>query len=381
MDSIDERLLELRRTLHECPEIAGDEVRTANVIGAFLRTFEPNRIMANLGGWGIAAVFEGRSDGPTIMVRCELDALPATEDAAEPLGQMQYAHLCGHDGHMTMVAGLAPWLAERAAPCRVVLMFQPAEETGEGARRVIDDPRFTQIKPDYAVALHNLPGYETGHVVLRDGTFACSSVGLEVSLTGHRSHAAEPENAASPMRCLCHLPGRLLELGNGTGSSAGRQVTITHLTLGKPDFGTTPGEGMLLATLRSETDEDMAAFKRQAERLVRDEPREEGLQVKVEWHEEFPVTRSDAPLVEALRSCCAGLHMPTVEVNTPFRWSDDFGYFGDVCPSLFFGLGSGVDAPRLHQHDYSFPNELIPTGVSVFHELIDRIASGRSDGA
>lgn len=365
----------LRKTLHSCPEVAGDEVRTANVISSFLRLHKPKLIIPNLGGWGVAAVFEGERNDLTVMVRCELDALPLRDERTTiPTPFSRNAHLCGHDGHMVMTAGLAAMYFSEKPPCRVVLLFQPAEETGEGAARVIADPRFAQIKPDFAIGLHNLPGFPLSSVVLRRGTFACSSVGLRIVLNGHPSHAAEPENALSPMHCLCALPTKLEKLANTGKPEPRRLLTITHMSLGQPSFGVTPGNGVMLATMRSESGEDLELLRTEAESLAANEARCDGIEFELDWHDHFPETRSDERLVDLLKTCCGELGVQAIESERPFRWSEDFGHFNRVCPCLFFGLGAGEEAAGLHQNDYQFPDEIIPTGVSVYHQLIQRIA-------
>ena len=171
--------LALKDALHACPELAGQEGGTAEILAGFLRGHAPDQLITGLGGAGVAAVFDGQRRGPTVLVRADMDALPI--DAAGAAA----AHRCGHDGHMAAVAGLAFDLGRRRPACgRVVLLFQPAEETGEGAAKVIADPRFEALRPDYALALHNLPGAPAGQIVSREGVFACASVGLRVSFFG-----------------------------------------------------------------------------------------------------------------------------------------------------------------------------------------------------
>jgi amidohydrolase len=323
----------------------------------------------------VAAVFEGQRDHPTVLFRAELDALPLRDERASiPTPFSKHAHLCGHDGHMVMVAGLAPLLYHDKPPCRVVLLFQPAEETGEGAARVLADPRFPQIKPDFAVALHNLPGFDTGRVVLRKGTFAGGSVGLRIALDGKPSHAAEPENAVSPLQCLCELPAQFSRLTERRNGDPRRLITITHMALGQPSFGVTPGQAVVFATLRSESGADLEALRAEADSIMRTESSQHAIDVSMDWHDYFPETRSDDGLVESLATCCGELGLATVETPSPFRWSEDFGHFSKICPSLYFGIGAGADAPGLHQNDYTFPDEIIPTGLSIYHKLIQSLA-------
>lgn len=133
-------LIELRHRLHRRPEISGEERATAAEIVAALEPTRPDGIVTGLGGHGVAAIYEGREPGPTVMVRAELDALPIEELSDLPHRSQVpgKGHLCGHDGHMTILAGLARGLG-RARPQRgrAVLLFQPAEETGAGAAAVM----------------------------------------------------------------------------------------------------------------------------------------------------------------------------------------------------------------------------------------------------
>ena len=131
-DKFKDALVSLRRQLHEFPEVAHQEGDTSNRIADFLNHFEPDKLIRNLGGHGLAALYEGKTEGPAVMIRCELDGLPIGEETTVSYRSRNAGkgHLCGHDGHMTMVAGLAPLLsASRPAKGRVILLFQPAEET------------------------------------------------------------------------------------------------------------------------------------------------------------------------------------------------------------------------------------------------------------
>jgi len=363
----------LRRTLHQCPEAAGNEIRTANIIATFLRAYKPDHLLQNIGGWGVAAIFNGHAVGPTLMVRCELDALQLEAKDNAPLGDMMAdcAHLCGHDGHMAMVAGLAPLFShDRPASGRLVLLFQPAEETGEGALRVIADPRFNEIRPDMAIGIHNLPGFPLGQVVYRAGTFACTSIGMEIFLRGQASHAAHPENALSPMGCLREILSQLPKLTDKRGERGPRLVTITHAALGQPSFGSTPGQAVVYATLRTASAVDLNQLRADAERIVYECANQCGLNVELCWRDHFPETVNDPELVEALASGCRALEISAREHDRPFRWSEDFGHFASVCPINFFGLGIGEEAPGLHQPDYYFADEVIPTGVSIYDRVI-----------
>lgn len=363
-----------RQTLHACPEGSNHEIRTAHELGAFLSAYGPDGMITGLGGHGLAAIYEGSVPGPTVLVRAELDAVPVE------MGRSATAHKCGHDGHMAIVAGIAP-LVQRARHLagRIVLLFQPAEETGEGAARVLADPKFESIWPDFAIALHNLPGYPQDMVVIREDVFASASVGMHIHLAGEASHAAEPDKGRPPAAAL----GRLLEVLpklSAHQEETQKLLTITHAAMGRPSFGVSPGNAELFATLRAKTLISLRELKEAAFLAVQREATKEGLDLDVSWVEEFPETRNDPRLVRMLSSTAADLGLEVTEVERPFRWSDDFGHFAAVIPSVYFGLGIGAEAARLHQLDYSFPESTITTGLALLHQLALRLlATGQSE--
>lgn len=265
-------LVDIRHALHAVPEIFGEEEKTAEFIKAQLQEIGADRIVTNIGGHGVLAEYNGPAEGPTVMIRCELDGLPIQEisGAAYRSRIAGKGHLCGHDGHMTMVLGLAQLLAEkRPAMGRVILMFQPAEETGAGAASVIADPNFAEFRPDYAYSLHNLPGRPLGEVSICKSAANCASRGMQIELTGKSSHAAAPEDGVSPGPAMSGLMRDLALLGHG-GEMTDQFClsTLTHARLGEPTFGIAPGFGELRVTLRSISDDLMEAMIASAAKSV-----------------------------------------------------------------------------------------------------------------
>jgi amidohydrolase len=208
-------LVDWRHALHRNPEISGEERETASAVVRFVDTSKPDRVVTQLGGHGVAAVFDSGQPGPTVLFRCELDALPIQElsDAPHRSAVAGKGHLCGHDGHMTILGALSRAIGrERPRRGRAVLLFQPAEETGAGAAAVIADPKFEAIAPDYAFALHNMPGLPLGEARLSVGPANCASRGMRIVLTGKTSHASVPEGGVSPMLAVSRLMPRKISL-------------------------------------------------------------------------------------------------------------------------------------------------------------------------
>ncbi|WP_405111742.1 amidohydrolase [Phaeobacter sp. BS52] len=371
------QLTELRHALHQIPEVSGAEEKTAAFITDYLRGYDPDQLLTGLGGHGVAAVYDGAADGPTVMIRCELDGLPIEEISDQPYRSTHAGrgHLCGHDGHMTIVAALAQDLAaRRPARGRVVLMFQLAEETGKGAPAVIADPAFGELAPDYAFSLHNLPGLPVGQLALCSGPANCASRGMRIRLTGKTSHAAAPQDGISPAGAMAQLLPGLVALGGGVDLGADYAlVTLTHARLGEATFGIAPGEGEVWATLRTVSDARMEALIAEAEDLTRQICTECGLSVEISFDDVFEACTNDAEAVAILQTACSAAGHPVEMRDQPQRWSEDFGQFGKSARAAMVWLGSGEMQPQLHNPDYDFPDGAIPVGVSIFTAVIDNI--------
>jgi len=362
-------LIALRRELHMHPSPSGREADTARRIIDFCEAYGPDRIVSGLGGHGVAVVFDGADDGPVVMIRADLDAISAPEIGSPSWRSTRpdTAHLCGHDGHMAIVAGLVALLAIEPPPRgRVVLLFQPAEETGAGAAAVLADPRFAELTPDLVFALHNLPGYAAGEIVIGGPVFASASQGMVARLSGRSAHAAEPDKGLSPAPAMAELVTRLPELSDGD-----RLLTVTHARMGRRAFGVAPGEAEVLAALRAGDDDALTELAAAAGDVVAGAAERHGLDHELETAEAFPATHCDPAALRLVERAAADLDLPLRRLDAPMPWSEDFGHFTRAYPGAMLGLGAGVDHPALHAGDYGFPDAIIEGGVAVFAQLIE----------
>lgn len=363
-------LTEWRRRLHRMPEVSREEAKTAEEVQEFLKENNPDRIVTGLGGHGVAAVYEGPEPGPTVMVRAELDALPIEEisDAPHRSAIPGKGHLCGHDGHMAILAALARGLGrQRPRRGRAVLLFQPAEEDGSGAAAVVADPKFHEIAPDIAFSLHNMPGIPFGKAALAEGVVNCASRGMRVTLTGKTSHASMPETGVSPMNAVAHLMPALTALSSGGAlDETFSLVTITHAEMGEPAFGIAPGYAEIWATLRTLTDSRMQDLCNRAESLVAETAQDQGLGVDIAYDDIFHHCENAPEAVAHLRRALEAEGVPHDAGAGRIRPSEDFGRFGQKAPAAMFFLGAGETYPSLHNPDYDFPDDLIGIGARVF---------------
>lgn len=371
-------LARFRQSLHRQPELSGEEFQTARSVIDFLKPYNPSELISDVGETGVVAIFEGQEEGPFIGVRAELDALPIQEKSS-----VQYrsekngvAHLCGHDGHMTMVAGLAILLKQNPLKRgKIALIFQPAEENGRGALAMLEDIRFSALKMDRIVALHNLPGYPLNTVVGRSGSFNAASVGMKIRIEGKTSHAAEPEKGLNPAKALNRLMDGIIGLSLDNYHDKDLQlVTPIYARLGEEAFGTSPGEASCGFTLRTFDEAQLKQLQAEALKIYNEVLDGSGLTHSVEWIEYFrPIINSQKDL-GLLKGTAEKLGLNFENRDLPFRWCEDFSFFDQLAPTFYFGLGSGLDQPALHNPDFDFPDALSPVGTQVFFELIKAIA-------
>ena len=370
-----EDLIRLRHLLHSLAEPSGREVETSKAICEWLRATTPDILHENVGGHGIIALYKGHKPGKRVMLRADIDALYIPED-----GLLDYkschagvSHRCGHDGHATMLCGVAAELGKkRPENGEVMLVFQPAEETGQGAAAVIADKKFQKLKPDMAFGLHNIPGYEHGTICLRKGCFAAASFGMKITLEGATAHASQPEKGLSPSLALAQL-ATLLEQKRTVWTRHKPLTTfvITHAELGEKSFGIAPGHAEMWLTLRSFDDTCLDLLKNEILDAANTIAQRHNLTTRHSIHEAFAATVSNDSCYETVEKAATAALMPIRHLDEPFRWSEDFGRYAEVCPIAFFGLGAGTNQPPLHDQHYDFPDEIIDHGVKVFKSIIN----------
>lgn len=372
----DSDIIRLRHDLHSAPEVSNREKKTAERIRKFIGKLKPDNI-TEVGSTGVAFTFNGKEEGPVVMFRSELDALPITETTDLPYSSatLGVAHACGHDGHMAILAALAKKIAaEPPLKGKAVLLYQPAEEVEQGARDVVNDPRFTDIEPDFIFALHNIPGEKSGSVILRNGTFAAASKGMTVKLHGKTSHAGEPENGISPAEAIALIIRNLHALRDDKSLFKSLTLlTIIHIRMGEVSFGTSPGYAEIMITLRAWENRDMELLTSRTEEIVRSAAEREQLGVQIEYNEVFPATVNDAGCVETVRESAREIPLTTVNKENPYRWSEDFAYFTQKYRGCLFGLGAGTGQPDLHNPEYDFPDTIIDPGTKIFFNIYKKL--------
>ncbi|MBR6775603.1 MAG: amidohydrolase, partial [Bacteroidales bacterium] len=375
----------LRHKLFKYAELSGNEKETNKIINRFLEKTNPDIHLKNVGGYGIIAIYKGADTGKNILLRADIDGLNipmnqcqrTTDNRQQTIKiepeklktsesekessklKVQSSHRCGHDGHATILCGLAMRLGKkRPAKGNVILLFQPAEETGEGAKAVINDPQFRDLKIDAAFALHNLPSYAKHQIVLKKDCFASASLGLKLIFDGKTSHASQPEKGNNPQIVVTTLLDAFQRKYENLKKDKHHTIlTITRVVIGEETFGVTPGHAEIWMTLRSQDDKALQNLTESTIGLCEYISKEYRLNFSHSIHEDFAATMNSGYNTEIVRQAARDLKLSVNEIKEPFPWSEDFGRFGNICPICLFGLGCGLEHEPLHSPRYEFEDE------------------------
>jgi len=367
-------ILSLRKKLHQNPELSGFEYETAKRIRSFITKHHPTTILENLGGTGVAAIYKFPKKEPSITIRCELDALPIQEENQfeHQSKKKGISHKCGHDGHMAIVSGLIFWLKEQSfSSGEVILLFQPAEENGEGAHRVLQDERFKELNTDYIFALHNIPKEPLHSIQLMEKGFSAEVQSFIVKLNGKESHAAEPENGINPALGLSEMiiAFSKLEVTKPEDENFAL-LTPIHINMGQKAYGISPANGELHYTMRTWSGVNMSVLKTQINTIVQGISEQYQLTYEIEWLEYFPAAANDDQSNAYISQAAKENNFQIINRPYPFKFGEDFGWFSREYKTAMFGLGAGEDTPALHNADYDFPDELLETGIAMFKSII-----------
>lgn len=368
-----EKLILLRKKLHTIPEPSWKEYRTAETIQKFIAEHTAGSDIQKLPGTGFLVTYKGLRDGAVTVIRCELDGVPVTESPHNPVRSENagMSHACGHDGHMAVSAGLAVISGKhRPEKGTVALLFQPAEETGEGAAAVMAHPAFRALNPDYIFGFHNIPGAPAGTVIVRDNIFAFASRGMHITLTGSPAHAADPDAGKNPTAAALEIAAAL-----PLSATLPCRATVTYVRIGSPYMGRAPFDADIAVTLRAPQGSDLDRYGESVTTMVSDTAAAAGLKVSISWSDIFPETINSQRCTEIVRQTAVLSELSIETTFEPFLWSEDFGYYTQKYRGALLGIGAG-NIPPLHNEDYTFPDAIIAPALKLYLGIIRLIHNG-----
>lgn len=374
---------QLRRYLHQNPELSGEEHETAAFLAKALRKLNPTALIEGIGGCGMVAVFDSGQPGPSVLFRTELDALPIEEvnEIDYRSGKKQVSHACGHDGHMAVMMGFARALSRKPPEKgRALLLFQPAEEIGAGAEWMLKDETFESVLPiDCAVAFHNLPGFPLGTIVCKEGPFSSSVQSLIIRLNGKTAHAGEPEHGINPAMAISEIIREADIACQPKIEEEGFAIlTPVHINMGEIAYGVSAGYGEVHLTIRTRTEKEMKALSTRLLNYAERVSGKYGLELDTEWTNVFRTTQNDPEMTRIVRRAASVNGFDYQDKEWAFKWGEDFGAFTQQYEGAMFGIGSGEDHPALHNPDYDFPDAITPVGIDMYTQIL-KIIIGKAE--
>ncbi len=365
---------EIRTYLHRHPEVSNEEFETSKWVQAYLRTLEVIDEFIALDDTGFAAVIRGKKPGQRIVLRCELDALPIQEvnDFDYKSVKEGVSHKCGHDGHMTIMIEVARSLSKLSLESgEIVLLFQSAEETGDGAVGAIRSPNFDRIAPDYIYALHNIPKRPLSQIMIKDDAFTPSVKSVIMKFHGKTSHAAEPERGYNPATLIADAIKLAEEMTHPeVDSDEFFLITPIWMTLGEKAYGISAGYGELHLTIRSWSEELLVNRSEEYLQIIKSLTQKANVKLEHEWCFEFQANVNHTEATSVIREAAAKTKLDLFEMKEPFKFGEDFGIFTQKFRGAMFGIGSGVNTPALHNPDYDYPDALTLPAAEMFMNVL-----------
>jgi amidohydrolase len=366
-----------RRDIHENPEILYETVRTAGKVAELLETFGVDEIATGIGKTGVVGVIKGKNGGKgrTIGLRADMDALPIEEITGKPYaskvpGKM---HACGHDGHTAMLLGAAKYLAEtRNFDGTVIVIFQPAEEGGAGAKAMIEDGLMTRWPIEEVYGMHNFPGMPVGEFAIRKGPIMAATDEFRISITGRGGHAAKPHDTIDPIVVGSQMVNALQTIASRNADPLDSVVVSVTVFQAGNAFNVIPQETFLQGTVRTLSPEMRDLAQERMEMIVKATAEAFGASAELKFNRGYPVTANhddQTDFAAAIAEGIAGEGKVQRDI-APMMGGEDFSYMLEERPGAFIFAGNG-DSAGLHHPAYDFNDELIPVGCSYWVKLVE----------
>jgi len=377
--ALEPRLVALRQDLHRHPELGFEERRTQSIVTGFLE--ELGYAPRSCAGTGVVADLRPGATGPAIALRADMDALPIHEETDLPYRSVHdgVAHKCGHDGHTTVMLGVAAALAARRdelPPGNVRLLFQPAEEgvRGGGARVMVEEGALEGLAEVYGH--HNWPNFPAGEVRVAAGPVMAQEATFRITLVGWGGHASQPQVTRDPLTAGAQLVTALNGIAaRGIGHHGGAVLSVTSFQCGTTR-NVIPGRGVLLGTVRALDEALGERILRRIEEVVAGIAAAHAVEAHVELGRGFPVLSNDAGCAEAVLAAASSVvgAENVSDAGLPLAASEDFAYFARALPGAYFFVGAGKageETPGCHHPDFDYDDGLIVPTAQIFVRLAE----------
>jgi hippurate hydrolase len=373
-DRADE-IAEWRRDFHQHPELLYEVHRTAGKVAEMLKSFGCDEVVTGVGRTGVVGVIHGKKKGGKVLgLRADMDALPLEEITGLPYasktpGKM---HACGHDGHTSMLLGAARHLCEtRNFSGTAVVIFQPAEEGGAGAKAMIDDGLLDRWNIQEVYGLHNYPGMEVGTFAVKPGPLMAAADRIRIDIEGIGGHAARPHKAIDTVVVGCAIVNALQHIvSRNVDPIESAVISIPVFQAGHAD-NVIPQTAHLRGTARSFSPQVRDQLEKRIAEVVEYMAKAHGAKATVVYKRDYPVV-VNTPKEAEFAGKIAGeiVSESNVKQALPVMGAEDFAFMLEKRPGAFIFMGNGNSA-NLHHPAYDFNDKAIPFGTSYWVRLVE----------
>lgn len=359
VSSVFDEVVAIRRDLHKNPELSFQETRTAGIVSSLLREWS-YEVRENVGGTGVVGLLKSGRPGPVVGLRADMDALPMMDEITADYRSQRdgAAHTCGHDAHTAILLGVAKLFSEKGLPCGTLkLLFQPAEEIGEGAAAMIRDGALQNPEVDMMAGLHVHPTLRTGEFSVTTAEYSCAAVDIfELEVKGQGGHAAHPHQTIDPIMISAQILVALQQI-------VSRQIDPLDsvvLSFGQIEAGSKatiiPNSVLLKGTVRTLKPETRKEMPERMAAIAKGIARSFGGDCELDYQFITPSIKIDGRARELLSDTIGTLYgEDALKISLPSMGGEDFAYFSQEVPSVFFRLGTkGGEATAFPNHNTRF---------------------------
>ncbi len=372
-----DEITEWRRDFHANPELRFQEHRTAAKVAELLTSFGCEEVVSGIGQTGVVGVIHGRArgSGKVIGFRADMDALPIPETTGLPHASMRpgVMHACGHDGHTAMLLGAAKYLAEtRNFDGSVVLIFQPAEEGGGGARAMLEDGLMTRWGIQEIYGMHNWPSIPLGQFAVRDGAQMAATAFFDLSIKGQGGHAALPHKAVDTTVAAANV---VVALQTIAARNIDPLKTVVVSTCGlrsdSNTYNVIPDEIILRGTVRYFDADVHETVQKRLREIAELTARAHGAEAHLQYTPRVPPTINTPEAAARAAEAAQKISGYVIRDLDPVMPGEDFSEMLSERPGAYLFIGNG-DSADLHNPGYDFNDELIPIGCSWYAEMAEQ---------
>lgn len=374
IDDLLEGLVSFRRDIHAHPELAYEEVNTAEKVAASLREIGLE-VTTGVGKTGVVGTLKVGNSNRSLGLRADMDALPIVEETGLPYASCHHGvfHGCGHDGHTTMLLGAAHQLARtRNFDGTVHFIFQPAEEGLAGAKAMIEDGLFDRFPCDRVYAFHNWPDLPAGTISTRPGPIMAAADKFSIRVKGKGGHAAVPHQTPDAILAASELVSQLNTIVSRRIAPTSTAVLSVTQISGGNSHNVLPGAVTLTGTVRTFDPAVQDQIEAAVRQVIDGVALASGTQISIDYHRYYPATINAGAAAEHALKVAASVGK-AVQTPEPAFTSEDFAFMLQACEGAYVWLGQGRGGEHipLHHPGYDFNDDIIATGVNLHVALVE----------